>query len=99
MKVRHLFGPRLAVDVRVCRSCRRDALSPIAWNTDDPLWRVRLRCSACGHQHDVCAGPTTRLLLARAQADRMAGWTDTFVRALRTDLIDASDFAPPDDTG
>jgi hypothetical protein len=94
--------------VHVCAVCHRDCVNPVAWDVaGEERWRVVLRCGACGHEHtrELSDDDAVRLLTAldrgyfeietavhRLEREQMADWVETFIAALRRDLIDAGDF-------
>jgi hypothetical protein len=88
--LRWLLGPKLPVGaLHVCRLCGGDFVNPTRWDAEGPdLWRVGLRCGACGHERETIVGPTA----ADLERENMASWVETFSAALRRDLIDAEDF-------
>ena len=81
---------------------------PVWWEpVDDDRWRMLLRCGQCGTYRDVVAANDVvkaferdldhgaaeiRIAVGRMDRERMAAETETFVAALRRDLIDAGDF-------
>jgi hypothetical protein len=103
-----LVTPLLS-DGHVCNACWKHDASPIAWQpAEHGRWHVTLRCGSCGEREHriVTAAESRRLhrLLAKQRrliaeaADRlerelMARWVETFVTALRRDLISSTDFA------
>jgi hypothetical protein len=107
--LRWLLGPKLPVGaLHVCRLCGGDFVNPTRWDAEGPdLWRVGLRCGACGHERETIVGPTAAQLFDQAldkgfdriaetaddlERENMASWVETFSAALRRDLIDAEDF-------
>jgi hypothetical protein len=106
---RRLLGPRFPVDaLHVCHLCGGDYVNPTRWDAEGPdLWRVGLRCGACGFERETVVGPTVAELFDAAldkgfdriaetadelERENMACWVATFSAALRRDLIDAGDF-------
>ena len=98
---RHRPGP-------ACSGCCSDFLCPMEWEpADDEHWRIDARCGACGLWHgllltnaqaaawDVELDRQMRPIrheLRRLDRERMAREAETFIGALRRDLIDAADF-------
>ena len=91
-----------------CPRCRAPFVCPIDWGTfGDDQWWVLSRCGECGDWSEtlISNAQAARLdielnrqqaLIRRAaerlEAERMAVEADTFIAALRRDLIDAADF-------
>jgi hypothetical protein len=105
--LRRLLGPGQPVGaaaLHICARCRDDFVTPTRWEAEvNGLWRVHLRCGACGHERDTVVGPQAARMFDRALAkrsevlerverERMTHWVDAFSIALERDLIDASDF-------
>ncbi len=94
--------------IHVCHACAGDYVNPTYCEEEArDLWRVGLRCGACGYERETLIGNVlaemyNRALdkgnakiaatVARLDAESMAGYIETFTAALRHDLIDASDF-------
>ena len=92
-----------------CERCSANALCPIEWVTfGDDAWLMWMRCGECGRPHEAIVDNATaaaidvemdrqqRWIAAYADAlshDRMKDEVETFVAALRRDLVDAGDFA------
>jgi hypothetical protein len=92
-----------------CPDCRQPFVCPMEWETaGEEHWRIQLRCGACETWREVLAtnaearefdleldrqcGEIERAL-RRLELEEMQAGLDTFVTALRRDLIDPSDFA------
>ena len=83
-------------------------MNPTRWDPEaTEVWRVGLRCGACGYERETVVGPTVAQLFDKAldkgfdaiakTADRverenMTSWVETFSAALQRDLIDPADF-------
>ena len=94
----------------VCTRCGADALCPIEWVTfGDDAWLMWMRCGECGRPHEAIVDNVSAAAIdvemdrqqdwiaryAEAMSiDRMRDEIETFVAALRRDLIDACDFEP-----
>jgi hypothetical protein len=92
----------------VCRECGGDYVNPTRWDPEAAeVWRVGLRCGACGYERETVVGPTAAQLFDKAldkgydaiarradelERENMTSWVETFSAALRRDLIDAGDF-------
>jgi hypothetical protein len=92
-----------------CSGCGSDFLCPMDWEpADADHWHIDARCGACGLWHglhltnaqaaewDVELDRQTRPIerqLRRLDRERMTREVETFATALRSDLIDAADFA------
>jgi hypothetical protein len=106
-----LIGPRLPVGpgrLHVCPLCHEDFVSPTWWEPEAAeVWRVGLRCGACGYERETVIGPELARMLDKAldkrsaviaraadqvEAEAMAAWVESFSDALRRDQIVASDF-------
>src|SRR5919199_6241265 len=91
-----------------CPRCDADALCPIEWVTfGEEAWLMWMRCGECGRPHEAIVDNATAAAIdieMDRQQDWIAGYADglshdrmkdeveTFVTALRHDLVDASDF-------
>jgi len=96
----------------VCSCCRSDFVVPVDWEEADAThWCIRLRCGECGHAREVTVDDfvaqrfdhaleasmvTLRAAVASIDREAMEHDLDTLIAALRSDLIDASDFEPCD---
>jgi hypothetical protein len=103
---------RRGAGLHVCSCCRSDFVVPVAWEeADDTHWWIRLRCGECGHLREVTVEDvvaqrfdhaleasmvTLRAAVESSDREAMEHDLDTLIRALRYDLIDASDFEPCD---
>ena len=100
-----VLGGVVACAAVVAASCAEEA-SP----EDAGYWQVELCCGVCGHRRrtSVSAGDmrafysvvegqkrTMAQTADELARERMSGWVDTFTGALERDLIDADDFAGP----
>src|SRR5687768_12647930 len=106
-----LFGPRIPLGsgaLHVCPLCRGDFVNPTRWDPESAeLWRVELRCGACGYEHETVIGPELTRMLDKSldkgfdtiaetadqlQTESMTAWVESFSEALQRDDIVASDF-------
>jgi hypothetical protein len=91
-----------------CQMCGRDFVVPIDWEpVGEHHWWMLLRCGQCetwrettvedeiAERFDLELDRHTSLLageLRRIDARDMSVWVESFVLALRCDLLDAADF-------
>jgi hypothetical protein len=92
-----------------CGACGSRYVCPLEWAPlDEETWWVACRCGECGHRHDVFLQNAqaaewdvelcrqTEVIereVARLDRERMTAEAAAFTAALRSDLIDAADFA------
>ena len=97
--------------LHICKACGEAFTRPVAASPEDAgYWQVELCCGVCGHRRrtSVSAGDmrafysvveeqkrTMAQTADELARERMSGWVDTFTGALERDLIDADDFAGP----
>ena len=98
-----------AEELMVCAPCGSDFVSPVDWaEHDEATWWIRLRCGQCGEAREVVvpqeiadrfdraldrASLAIAATLERLDRERMTAEVESFVTALRLDLLDAADFA------
>jgi hypothetical protein len=92
----------------VCAVCGASVVNPVDWaETDETHWWVRLRCGACAwareaiitdveakhFERDLDRGLGEIARVAdRLDRERMVREAESFITALRRDLIDPADF-------
>jgi hypothetical protein len=110
--LRRWIGSKRSVPLgalHICRACRSDFVNPTYWESEAAeVWRVGLRCGACGFERETVIGPTLAEMFDKAldtrydrlaetaqrlEAASMAEWVESFTAALEHDLIEAEDFA------
>lgn len=104
---RNAFEPRRSL--HICGDCGVDTVNPVSVESlDDFRWTVLMRCGACGarteailsnevaarYDEDLDRGWRKIRRAAEAlEEENMAEWADSFITALKRDLIDAADFS------
>ena len=97
-----------ATRLGTCPECGEGFVHPVTWTEWGPgEWLMLLRCGGCGSSRDVVAGNKAaeafdllldeQMAMIRAAADRLereslAAQAESFVTALRLDLVRADDF-------
>jgi hypothetical protein len=105
---RGTVSPRLDTDLETCLVCRRDFVNPVDWEPlDGGRWWMLLRCGECETWREVTVTDAVaerydaeldRRLDVIEEAvqtldrERMAGDVETMVAALRSGIVDATDF-------
>ena len=97
-----------ATRLGTCPECGEGFVYPVTWTEWGPgEWLMLLRCGGCGSSRDLVAGNEAaeafdllldeQMAVIRAAADRLereslAAQAESFVTALRLDLVRADDF-------
>ena len=97
-----------AMRLDTCPACGEGFVYPVTWTEwGSGEWLMLLRCGGCGSARDVVAGNDAaeafdelldeQMAVIRAAADRLElealeAQTESFVTALRLDLVRADDF-------
>jgi hypothetical protein len=92
-----------------CTACGADFVHPVEWSPhDEKHWWMLLRCGACGRHHEETVPDAVaelydreldqaqfriRRAADRLSSERLAEQAETFVTALKLDLIGVDDFA------
>ncbi len=77
-----------AAALHVCPRCGGDYVNPTHW-TDlaDSLWRVDLRCGACGHERDTVVGEEAARIFASARGEGVARIAESVDRLERERVL------------